>query len=119
MLRVAERARACSSRAGKSTPQALAFLLCHLLVACWIVLSAAAAVLPDAADYAPHNLEADRSYALSRRARKQRDEDKPVLERNVGAVKGYTVLVIVLSGIIVIIVIAWFWYLTYSKKNKK
>ena len=41
------------------------------------------------------------------------------MERDVGAVKGYTVLIIVLSGLLVILVIAWFYYLVYSKRAKK
>ena len=91
--------------------RSLLTLCCYLLLAAWNVLSSTAAAidlyatLPLGVDY----------HTLAPRGKKE----KPVLERDVGAVKGYTVLIIVLSGLLVILVIAWFYYLVYSKRAKK
>lgn len=46
-----------------------------------------------------------------------KEEKKPLLERNAGDIKGYYVVIIILSGLIVVIAIAWFYFLYYQRKQ--
>lgn len=95
-----------------SSRHRVAIAVCALLLACMNGLYATAVAVASASTANHHSL-------ISRGRRNQAKEDKPVLERNIGAVKGYTVLVIVLSGIIVLMVIGWFWYLRWAAKQRK
>jgi hypothetical protein len=44
-------------------------------------------------------------------------KEKPLLERQVGLVKGYEVIIYVLAGVLALMTIAWFWILTYRHER--